>query len=515
MGRLATSARFEDLRTRVGVLLLVTFELFGCQRPDPPSVDSLQARTIGSASGGGVAALGVALRKGMVPQTPAGRRAACLFGPGAHPRDTLDPADPVGASIPIDHFVVVMQENRSFDHYFQKLPEYGQGDVDVAPPSYENSDPSGEGEIVHPFLLDDPCMTDVPHSWVAVHHQINDSKMNGFLSAANPGGRRALGYYDAETLGYYYALASRFAVGDRYFAAVPGPTFPNRMFFLSASSFGHAGNSAPPPREEEHTIFHQLEQKGLSWVVYSQGPTWEEEMYPRLHSEKGDHFRPIREYFDDAQHDRLPFFAWVESSYGGPEATDEHAPADVQVGQAFVAGVIGAVMGSSAWPRAALFVTYDEHGGFFDHVPPPRACTPDENRPRIEGVRPETHFDQLGVRVPFIVVSPFARAHYVSHRTYSHTSVLRLVQARAELPALTRRDANDEPPFDLFDFGHPPFVAPPVLPEAIIDAEEKKRCLRPGRIVAEPSAPAPVHHKVASPNVGGNTVAPRPGADRK
>ena len=392
------------------------------------------------------------------------------------PVDTLDAGDPLGSRIPIDHFVVAMQENRSFDHYFQRLPEFGQPDAEVAPTTYQNPDPSGEGEIVHPFRTDDPCLDDVPHNWVAVHHQLNGDRMNGFLSAANPSGRRALAYYDEATLGYYYALANTFAIGDRYFAAVPGPTFPNRMFSLAASSFGHAANTVPPPRDEEHTLFHQLERKGLSWVIYSQGRTFEEQMFPRLHAEKGDHFRPIKEFFEDAAHDRLPLFTWVESTYAGTEGTDEHAPGDVQVGQAFIANVVAALMTSPAWPRSALVLNYDEHGGFFDHVPPPPACPPDEEPPHVPGVSGGARFDRLGVRVPFIVVSPFAKAHYVSHRTYTHTSILRLVQARAELPALTRRDANDEPPFDLFDFAHPPFLVPPKLPEARVDAEQRRRC---------------------------------------
>jgi len=405
------------------------------------------------------------------------KREACVFRAGARPRDTLNPKDPVGADIPIDHFVVVLQENRSFDHYFQALPQFGQPDVDVAPTSFDNSDPSGEGELVHPYLLNDPCLPDVPHNWIAVHRQIADGKMSGFLSAANPEGKRALGYYDASILGYYYALANTFAIGDRYFAAVPGPTFPNRMFFLSASSFGRAKNTVPPPVDEERTLLHQLEKRGLSWVVYSEGSTFEEDMYPRLHSEKGDHFRPISAFYSDTQAGRLPFFSWVESTYEGGLPTDEHAPANVQIGQAFVAHVIGSVMNSTTWSRTALFLTYDEHGGFYDHVKPPRACPPDEEPPRLAGLSTATRFDQYGARVPFIVVSPFARAHFVSHYVHSHSSVLRLVQARAELPALTDRDANAEPPFDFFDFEHPPFLIPPTLPEAQIDPVQKKRCI--------------------------------------
>lgn len=404
------------------------------------------------------------------------KRSRCAFRAGATPRDTLDAADLIGTQIPIDHFVVVLQENRSFDHYFQKLPAFGQPDVDVAPASFENADPSDEGEIVHPFLLSDPCLADVPHNFIAVQHQLGEGKMGGFLTSGNPGGRRSLGYYDQSTLGYYYALANTFAIGDRYFASVPGPTFPNRMFFLSASSFGHAKNTPPPARDEERTLLHQLEEKGISWTVYAEGGTFEEDIYPRLRQEKGSHFRPVSEFYADAQAGRLPFFSWIESAYDGERATDEHAPANVQLGQAFVARVIASVMNSSTWPRTALFLTYDEHGGFFDHVTPPKACPPDDNPVRMNGIATDTRFDHLGVRVPFVVVSPFAKAHFVSHRVHAHTSVLRFVQARAELPALTDRDANDDPPYEFFDFEHPPFLIPPSLPAALVDPVQEKRC---------------------------------------
>jgi phospholipase C len=409
--------------------------------------------------------------------TVTGRRAACAFEAGALPRDTLALDAPLGAQIPIDHFVVVMQENRSFDHYFQTLRPHGRETIDRAPRTYESARSLGSPLRVRPFRTTDPCLTDVAHDWASVRRQIDDERMDGFAATAAPDGRRAMSFYDAGTLGYYHALARTFAIGDRYFSSVPGPTYPNRMFFLSATSFGHTENTPPPPRDEERTLFHQLEAKGLSWAVYSDGRTFEENVYPRLHAEKGDHFRSLAAYFDEAAQGRLPFFSWVESSYGGPDATDEHAPGNIQLGQAFVARVVAALMQSSAWPRSALLLTYDEHGGFFDHVPPPSACRPDENPPHGAGVRAGEQFDRLGVRVPLIVVSPFARPHFVSHRTYSHTSLLRLVQARADLPALTRRDANDEPPFDLFDFAHPAFVVPPRLPLAIVDPVARARCV--------------------------------------
>jgi len=438
-----------------------------------PTAEALtSARPLSSANPSGAGSVSK-----VVPSSKQAKRMACGFRAGAEARDTLDPGEPIGKQIPIDHFVVVLQENRSFDQFFQGLPAFGQSDVDVAPASFENADPSGEGEVVHPYLLHDPCIPDVPHNWLAVHQQIAEGKMSGFLSAANPEGKRALGYYDASTLGYYYALANTFAIGDRYFASVPGPTFPNRLFSLAATSFGHVKNTPPPPRDEERTLFHQLEKKGLSWIVFATGPTFEEDMFPRLHQEKGEHFRPLSEFFKEAEAGTLPFFSWVESSYEGPDATDEHAPANVQVGQAFVSRVVGQVMNSSNWPRTALFVSYDEHGGFFDHVPPPTTCPPDTEPPHIAGQHTELRFNRLGVRVPFIVVSPFARAHFVSHRVHSHTSLLRLVEARAELPALTDRDANDDPPFEFFDFDHPAFLTPPSLPAPVIDPEQAKRCV--------------------------------------
>lgn len=484
--------------SKLGVILAwstASFLSFGCERPGPE--ETKPAPSPGASSH----VPGSSARAAYPRGSRAEKRALCTFRAGARPAETLDVDAPLGEKIPIDHFVVVLQENRSFDHYLQKLPEYGQPDVDVSPADYENPDPAGDGEIVHPFRIVDPCVRDVPHNWVAVHHQLGEGKMGGFLAAANPGGRRALGYYDATTLPFYYALANTFAIGDRYFASVPGPTFPNRMFFLSGSSFGHAANTAPPPRDEESTLFHELERAKLSWVLYAEGATFEEKMYPRLRAEKGEHFRTLPEYFEDARAGKLPFFSWVESTYGGVDATDEHAPADVQVGQELVSRVVRSMMASPNWPRSALFLTYDEHGGFFDHVSPPHACPPDEEPPHIAGVHPATRFDRLGVRVPFIVISPFARAHFVSHATHSHTSVLRLVQARANLPALTHRDANEDPPFEFFDFDHPPFVTPPTLPDAVVDAAEKKRCF-----AMEPEEKVSIEH----PSEG--AAKPRPSA---
>lgn len=409
------------------------------------------------------------------PRTALARREACEFKAGDLAAKTLAPEDPIGPSIPIDHFVIVMQENRSFDHYFQELPKFGQPDAEVAPADFQNHDPKTNRDlkIFHQTSL---CGKDTRHDWNSAHRQLSDGKMDGFVVTSNPHGERALGYYGPAELGYYYALANTFAIGDRYFASILGPTWPNRMFFHSATTFGHIGNTAPPELREEQSLFHQLSQKGIEWVLYAEGATFEDKIFRHLHEIKGDHFKTLEAFFSDAERNALPAYVWLESTYGGPDATDEHPPADVQLGQRFVARAIDALMKSPAWAHSALFIMYDEPGGFFDHVPPPPACPPDDIPPLLERRHVVARFDRLGMRTPFIVVSPFAKAHYVSHQVYSHSSVARLVQARFGLPALSARDANASVPYDLFDFDHPPFTTPPALPTPVVDALALRVC---------------------------------------
>jgi phospholipase C len=408
-------------------------------------------------------------------RTALARREACEFKKGDFAQKTLAPDEPIGPRIPIDTFVIVMQENRSFDQYFQQLPKFGQPDVAVAPAGFRNEDSltKREVEMFHQTAL---CDKDVRHDWNSAHRQFNDGKMDGFVDTSNPRGSRAVGYYDATELKYYYTLANTFAIGDHYFASVLGPTWPNRMFFHSGTTLGHIGNVVPPEFPEEQSLFHQLSKVGIQWAVYAQGTTFEEKIFPHLRAINGDRFKDFEQFFADAEQGTLPAYVWLESSHGGPDATDEHPPADVQLGQRLVARVIDTLMKSPLWAHSALFLMYDEPGGFFDHVPPPPACPPDEVEPLLEPRHVRARFDRLGMRTPFIVVSPFAKAHYVSHQVFSHSSVARMVQARFGLPALSARDANASVPYDLFDFARPPFSNPPNLPGALVDEQTHEIC---------------------------------------
>ncbi|HEY8034166.1 MAG TPA: alkaline phosphatase family protein [Methylobacter sp.] len=370
--------------------------------------------------------------------------------------------------IPIDHIIVVMQENRSFDHYFQKLPEYGQPHVEVAPANTFNLD--NNGKKIFLTRADTPCLGDEPHYWNKVNEQIAGGAMNGFVTA---GGAGAMTYYDESWIPYYYALANTFAIADHYHASVPSSTWPNRMYMIAGSSFGHILNDPPPPRVEERSIFHQLEQTGKSWAVFTAAdPSFEERILPRLRAEKGDHFRTIDDFLEIAKKGKLPDFSWVTSA----GRHNEHPPKNIQAGQKFVAQIIDAVMKSPNWQRTALFFTYDEHGGFYDHVAPPKACSPDDIQPILESGDVPGKFDRLGVRVPMIVISPYAKKHYVSHTVYDHTSILRFIQMRFNLPVLTARDAHATPPIDMFDFKHSSFTQPPVLPTANEDPRFVNEC---------------------------------------
>jgi phospholipase C len=159
-------------------------------------------------------------------------------------------------------------------------------------------------------------------------------------------------------------------------------------------------------------------------------------------------------------------------SYDG---NDEHPPAVMQIGQNWLAGVVSTLFASSQWPRTVMFLDYDEHGGLYDHVPPPQACPPDSLQPEGDGGA-FGGFDEYGVRVPFVAFSPYAKKNYVSHQVYDHTSVVRFIEARFRIPALTDRDANALAPWDMFDFNSPPNLPPPAVPPVPVDQATVQAC---------------------------------------
>ena len=435
----------------------------------------------------------------------AAARAACEFAAGALPAKTLANTDPVGNKIPIDHIVMIMQENRSFDAYFSKLTVPGQT-VEAASDTATNPDlnsqnvsrfhwSSATATNGNPNGLDYYCFADPEHGWDGTHVEYDDGKLDGFIKANNNptrpdgSGNRAMGYYDESDIPYYYALARAFAISDHHFCSLLGPTWPNRMFFMGATSYGLTGNIPVPEQangEPYPNIFSRLNDAKVSWKVYFldlPSPA----IFADTYATNMEHFAPATEYYTDAANGTLPSVSIVEGSDSGkgnltlPDnssltAVDEHPPQDMQLGQKLVASVVGALMHSPNWAHSAFILTYDEHGGEYDHVVPPPACKPDDLPLHFTpGDSTVAAFDRYGFRTPLIVVSPYAKRGYVSHTVVDYTSITRFLETRFNLPALTARDANAWPLLDMFDFSHAN-TALPDLPTASIDPGQQAQC---------------------------------------
>jgi phospholipase C len=185
-------------------------------------------------------------------------------------------------------------------------------------------------------------------------------------------------------------------------------------------------------------------------------------------------------FYPDVAAGKLPQFTFLDPQY---TTTSEENPQDIQVGEGFVAGVVHALMKAPTWKRTALFINYDEHGGYYDHVPPPRAIKPDSIGPIQEATQPKLApgtFNRYGFRVPLFVVSPWAKANYASRVVQDHTSVTAFVERKWNLPAMTFRDANAQPMTDYFDFGKPTFEQPPKLTAAPPLGPGLKKCTAAG-----------------------------------
>jgi phospholipase C len=312
--------------------------------------------------------------------------------------------------------------------------------------------------------------------------------MNGFTAAndsasanadpADPSGSRTMGYYAKGTLPFYNGIANQFAIADRYFASTLTQTFPNRFYLYAGTSFGHIRNDLPSPRGTfytQPTVFRSLDAAHVSWKLYVSSFS-EAQLFADVHNDPSN-VVPFSQYSTDAKNGTLPQVSFVESDPFGKvnDESDEHPPANVQVGEKLVHDVMQALVNSPDWSSSAMFLTYDEHGGFYDHVAPPAAVKPDNIAPMLQPGDTPGAFDRYGIRVPAIVISPYAKQHYVSHTVYDHTSILHFIETRFALPTLTNRDAHADPMLGMFDFttvSH----AHPILPNAPVDPNGVSAC---------------------------------------
>jgi len=423
-------------------------------------------------------ALQVGLGVLLLSATTGAQGPECTRPAGSVPDSTRAPGTP-DSNIPIENILIIMQENRAFDHYFGQLNQFGyNGEVDGL--TEEMSNPDVDGTPVPPFHQQSYCTDDTDHEWDGAHLEWNLGQNDQFvIQNTTPGthdGVRAMSYYDQSDLPYYYALANHFSIGDRYFSSVLGPTYPNRFFLLTGTAFGHIRNDPNTSQEEfaQFTIFDQLNEYGVTWKYYfTDRPITL--LFAPMFLRNIDKMALIEDYFVDLERNRLPQVVFLESSFTGNPSGDEHPPSDFQVGQASVAMRIDAFLQSKYWADSVLFLTYDENGGFFDHLPPPEACIPDDIPPMLEKGSYQAEYDRYGFRVPFVAISPYTKRHHVSHEVYDHTSILKFIETKFNLPALTLRDANANPFLDVFDFSNPQLEVPQ-LPPAKIDPDKLAEC---------------------------------------
>jgi phospholipase C len=335
----------------------------------------------------------------------------------------------------IEHIVVVMMENRSFDHLLGWLPnangrQAGLTYLDAAGMTHQTHalapDYTGCG---HP---------DPDHSYGGGRVQYDGGLMDGFLRSGS-NDDYAIGYYVEADLPFSSALARNYTTLDHCFCSILGPTFPNRIF-LHAAQTDRLSNT--PQLATVPTIWDRLAARKVSARYYfSNLPflgLWGLKYLPIS--------RPYSEFLVDASIGRLPAVSFVDprfTVFDDGTGNDDHPHADVHAGDAFLAEAFRAVATGPAWANTVFIVTFDEWGGFFDHVAPPRAAAPNEVDPDIVGGK-----TLLGFRLPVIVASPFSRGDAlnpeVNSLVFDHTSILKLIEWRWKLDPLTARDASDD-----------------------------------------------------------------------
>ena len=355
----------------------------------------------------------------------------------------------------IDHVVVVMMENRSFDHFLGWLPGADGRQAGLSYP-----DTTGKPVPTYPLAPDyTGCgRRDPDHSYWGGRVELDGGRCDGWLWVNDA---YSIGYYTRGDLAFLGQAAPDWTTCDRWLSAILGPTFPNRIY-------QHAGVtdrlSNTVTISSLPTIWDRLAQAGLEGrYYYGNVPfvaLWGLKYLPIS--------RPFSAFLEDCAAGTLPQVAYVDPVFtlgDGSGSNDDHPHADIRAGQSFLARVYAAVTRSPAWQRTLLVVNYDEWGGFFDHIAP--------------GLAPDVHLALLrrGFRVPALLVSPLARRYTVAHDVFDHTSVLRLIEWRWNLRPLSLRDATAANLANALDFGQgrgapeysvPPFVSPGCAPSALV-----------------------------------------------
>jgi phospholipase C len=364
---------------------------------------------------------------------------------------------PSPSDLPIDTFVVLMMENRSFDHFVGWLPG---ADGRQAGLSYVDDD--GKTYKTHPLAPDyQGCAYNDPdHSWEGGRKQLNNGQMDGFLKGDND--VYAIGYYEEKDLPFLASAAKTFTTCDRFFCSILASTFPNREYMHAAQSYGAIDNSFPPQLGyntgfPDSTIFAALSAKNVSSRYF-----FVDEPVSALWGRPGTgRSSRVEEYYQHCKDGTLPALSFVDPAFGnegGGTSSDQHPHGDIRTGDAYMSDVVHAFMESPQWKRGALFIVWDEWGGFFDHVIPPRV--PDDRMNKDLN----KDYGQMGFRIPTVIVSPYARRGHIDHTAWGFESILKMIRYRFGAAPLVKRDAYARNIARAFDWQSKPQLAVPDLP---------------------------------------------------
>ncbi len=411
-------------------------------------------------------------------------RVVTISPPVARVVPLATPSRPPGLE-KIQHFVFIMQENRSFDSYFGTYPG-----ADGIPPGVCLENPAG-GPCIAPYHDTSDVNRGGPHDLADALADIDHGRMDGFVAQAYaskiknrrdpcppapapatcpPGEdpRDVMGWHDYREIPNYWNYARLYVLQDHMFSSAASFTLPNRLYLLSAQSGGYVSHGQPRPAEYRFPeITTTLARHRIDWKYYvtsgtrpdSEGHVVGSVAEQELHPYQYTFFNPLpafasiqadpeqrrrivdtAQFYVDARTGHLPQVCWVVPT----EEVSEHPPYSIRQGMAYVTGLVNAVMEGPDWSTTAIFISYDEWGGFYDHVPPTR-------------VDPYG----LGIRVPGLVISPYARQGFIDHTVHSSASWLRIVEERFGLEPLTARDAGASDMIEDFDFSQKP--RPPVI----------------------------------------------------
>ncbi|MDG7007820.1 MAG: hypothetical protein JRN06_06215 [Nitrososphaerota archaeon] len=376
----------------------------------------------------------------------------------------------------IQHIVFIIQENHTFDSYFGTYPG-----ADGYPSSLLQTTTSSPYLPHHMSSESGPSLT---NSWAAAHEAYDNGKMDNFINAES-GSAGTMGYYNGSDIPYYWDYANHFVLADHFFSSLMGPTFPNHLYIASGASgpvtglsgqtwvlnnsiVGNLGGSYPYSSLHLNwgTLAEELTQANMSWDWYTgespatSGTAWNVlplySYFQNNPSVLAAHVKGTQDFSSDVQAGNLGAVTWISPGSWAPPTypsgcvgigTSEHPPARVDCGMDYVAYLVNTIMKSSYWNSTAIVLTWDDWGGFYDHIAPP-------------------HVDEygLGFRVPTLVISPWVKPHYIDHTEYEFSSMLKFAETVFNLPSLGTRDSTANNMMSMFDFSQAP--NPPLIEQA-------------------------------------------------